>query len=89
MKRAETLEIITKGFANKRRIAILILLGKQPDMDVELLSEKLDLGYKSVSEHLRKMYMADLITKEYDGYFVIHRLTPLGKKTLSFLSKLR
>jgi len=89
MRTAEKLELITKGFANKRRIAILHMLSKNPDLDVESISEKLDLGYKATSEHLRKMYIAELITKEYEGYYTLHKLTPRGKQITSFLNRLR
>ncbi len=89
MRNIEKLELITKGFASKRRIAILNLLSKQPGLDVEAVSERLDLGYKAVSEHLRKLHIAELIEKEEDGYYILHTLTPRGKQVVNFLSRLR
>jgi len=89
MQKILKLEQITKGFANKRRIEIMQLLYKQPSLDVEVISESIQLGYKAVSEHLRKMYIAELIEKEYEGYYVLHKLTARGKLVYSFLRKLR
>lgn len=89
MRNIEKIELIVKGFASKRRIAILNLLRKQPALDVETISERLDLGYKAVSEHLRKLHIAELIEKEADGYYILHTLTPRGKQVVNFLARLR
>ncbi|MDP2649970.1 MAG: ArsR family transcriptional regulator [bacterium] len=89
MKNFETLERITKGFASKRRVAMLTLLEKQHNLDTEVIAERVDLGYKTTAEHLRKMHLAGLITKKEDGYFVLHKLTPRGRQVLSFLRRLR
>lgn len=82
------LEDVVKGFANKRRITILRLLARQPNLDVELISERLKISYTSTAAHLQKMHDAGLIDKEEDGYFVIHRLTARGKKVYLFLCRL-
>ena len=84
----EFLEDIVKGFANERRIMILRLLARQPNLDVEFISEKLKIGYTSTAGHLQKMYHSGLIEKEEDGYFVVHRLTARGKKVYLFLCRL-
>ena len=89
MKKYEHLETIVKGFASKRRIAVLALLARRGAADVETIAEALDLGYKSTSEHLRKMHIAGLIEKEGDGYYVMHSLTPRGTQVLRFLKRMR
>ena len=89
VKSFEKLETVTKGFANKRRVAILSLLDRTPNADLDTIAANIDLGYKAVSEHLRKMYVAELITKETYGNYVLHSLTPRGKQTLSFLRRLK
>lgn len=89
MKKVESLEVITKGFASKRRIAILRLLEKQPDVDVEHIAERIELGYQATAKHLHKLWRAELIDKYEDGYFVLHRITPRGKQVLNFLRRLR
>lgn len=87
MKSAQKLEHVMKGVASKHRIAILMLLARQKDLDVDLVSQRLSLGYKTTSEHLRKMFLAGLIRKEHEGSFVLHSLTPLGKKIVVFLQR--
>jgi DNA-binding transcriptional ArsR family regulator len=89
MKNFETLERIAKGFASKRRVAVLTMLEKQPGLDAEVIAERIELGYKTTAEHLRKMHLAGLITKKEDGYFVVYKLTPRGRQVLAFLRRLR
>ena len=82
------LETIVKGFASQKRIAILDLIENNPDLDVDGISYSLGFGYKSVSQHLNKMLTADLITKEYEGTYVLHRITPRGRQVVAFLRRL-
>ena len=83
------LELIVKGFANHRRIEILILLSKQPKLTVDQISELLEVNYKTVSEHTRRLYISGLVSKKYKGAAVLHELTPLGKRILKFLRTLK
>ena len=89
MKKLETLETITKGFASKRRIAILSYLVRYPGSDLEQIANAIDLGYVATGEHIRKMHVAGLVEKEGSGYFVLHTLTQRGKRALSFLRQLQ
>ncbi|QSH39334.1 winged helix-turn-helix transcriptional regulator [Candidatus Kaiserbacteria bacterium] len=84
----QTLEIIMKGAANKKRIAIISLLARQNDLDVELIAEKLNISYTSAAAHLQKMHAADIVSKEDDGYFVLHRLTTRGRQLNSLFRRL-
>ena len=86
--KTKRLEKITKGFANERRIAILQLLTRHRDLDVAEIADRLKYGYTSTAMHLQKMYDAGLISKEEDGYFVLHRLTSRGRKIAAFLQRL-
>jgi len=88
MKNLEKIELVAKGIANKRRIAILFLLVREPKLDLELIAGRLNFGYKSTAEHLRKMHLAGLIEKEYEGSYVLHATTNRGKKIAAFLLKL-
>ncbi len=88
MQNVIKLEHITKGFANRRRVAILQLLARNPDLDVDLISTRLNVGYTSIAAHLQKMHVAGIISKQTDGYFVLHRLTPRGKQIYAFLNRL-
>lgn len=88
MKNSKKLERIMKGAASAHRINILSLLARQKDLDVDIISQRLSLGYKTTAEHLRKLHFAGLITKEHDGSYVLHSLTPLGKKVVAFLQRM-
>lgn len=89
-KRLESrkLERIVKGFANHRRIDILALLEREPELSVEDISERLAIGYKNASDHVRKMAIAGLLMKRSDGFSVRHKLTPLAQTVLAFCRKL-
>jgi DNA-binding transcriptional ArsR family regulator len=78
------LERIIKGFANHRRIEILELLKKQPELSVIEISEKVNINFKTASEHIRKMTIAGLILKRYEGNLVRHKLTSRGESILKF-----
>ncbi len=88
MRSVHKIEIVAKGVANRHRVTILFLLAKNDELDLAMISERLEVGYKTTSEHLRKMYLAGLISKEYEGNYVLHSLTSRGKKLSMFLSKL-
>lgn len=82
------LERIIKGFANHRRIQILELIKKKPELSVEEVSTALDLNYENTSDHLRKLAIAGLVLKRYQGTEVRHRLTERGAFVLSFCRSL-
>jgi len=60
-------ERIIKGFANHRRLAILELLNKEPELSVAEISEKLDINFKTASEHIRRLAIAGLVLKRSDS----------------------
>lgn len=79
------LERIVKGFANHRRISILELLEKKPEMSVAEISDELSLNFKTASEHIRRLAISGLVMKRSDGLSVRHKLTDRGKSILKFL----
>lgn len=79
------LERIIKGFANHRRIQILELLEKEPELSVIEVAEKLGINLKTASEHIRRMAIAGLILKRSEGLNVRHKLTRRGETILKFL----
>lgn len=85
MKTPRQLEKIIKGVSNHRRIEIVYVLAKKPKLTVTQLSETLNVNYKTLSEHLRRLTHAGLIEKNYRGAEVQHTLTDLGKTILKFL----
>ena len=79
------LERIVKGFANHRRIQILELLEKEPELSVIEIAEKLEINFKTASEHIRRLAIAGLAFKKSDGINIRHKLTKRGEHILKFL----
>jgi len=79
------LERIMKGVANHRRIEILEILGKRPEMSVAELADKLKLNFKTASEHIRRLAISGLLMKRSDGHNIRHKLTKRGELILKFL----
>lgn len=83
------IERIIKGFANHRRLHILEILKKEPELSVEDVSERLAMGYENASDHLRKLAIAGLVLKRNDGSAVRHKLTPRAEGVLVFCKRLQ
>jgi len=81
-------ERMVKGFANHRRLHILDLLSREPELSVDDIAERLNAGYMNISDHIRKLAIAGLLMKRSDGRSVRHKLTARGKYVLSFCKKL-
>jgi DNA-binding transcriptional ArsR family regulator len=83
------LERIVKGFANHRRLEILDLLKKSPELSVENIAERLDTSYENASDHIRKLAIAGLVLKRSDRRLVRHKVTPRAEFVLTFCKKLK
>jgi DNA-binding transcriptional ArsR family regulator len=83
------LERIIKGFANHRRIQIMDLLSREPELSVEEISERLNIGYENASDHVRKLAIAGLVLKRNEGSAVRHKLTPRAESILVFCKRLQ
>ncbi len=88
MKSYRQLERIMKGVANHRRIEILDLLYREPQLSVMEISEKLGVNFKTISEHVRRLAHAGLVLKRSEGAAVRHALVPQGTLILKFLRTL-
>ena len=84
-KNYRRLERIVKGFANHRRIQILELLQKEPELSVFEISDKLNINFKTASEHIRRLDIAGLVMKRSQGLCVRHKLTNRATSILKFL----
>lgn len=82
------LERITKGFANHRRIQILELLHREPELSVVEITERLRINMKTGSEHIRRLAISGLVLKRSEGIAVRHKLTANGSAILKFLRTL-
>jgi DNA-binding transcriptional ArsR family regulator len=83
------LERIIKGFGNHRRLQMLDLLQREPELSVIEIMERLEIGYENASDHLRKMAIAGLVLKRNDGASVRHKLTVRGELILVFCKRLQ
>jgi len=88
MKNKRYLERIVKGFANHRRIEMLDLLERKPELSLFDVADELDINFKTASEHLRRLAIAELVMKRNSGTSVRHALTIRGKHILKFLRTL-
>jgi Mn-dependent DtxR family transcriptional regulator len=79
------LERVVRGFANHRRIEILYLLEKHPELSVAQITEKLHINFKTASDHIRRLAIAGLVIKRSDGVSVRQKLTDRGTYILKFL----
>jgi predicted ArsR family transcriptional regulator len=82
------LERIVRGFSNHRRIEIMELLQRTPELSLFEIADELKINFKTASEHVRRLAAADLVMKRNEGSAVRHRLTNQGVITLKFLRTL-
>ena len=79
-----------KGMANHHRIEILLTIKKESGgLTLESIVEQLNANYKTIGEHTRRLFVAGLINKKYQGKFVLHTLSPYGKTFVRFLESFR
>ncbi len=78
-----------KGIANHYRIEILLLLAERDRITLGDIVESLGANEKTIGEHTRRLYQAGLLNKKYRGNFVVHTLSPYGKKFVRFLKSFR
>lgn len=83
------IEKMVKGFANHRRIQVLELLEKSPNLSVDDISQNLNVNFVTIADHVRKLSDAGLVEKNYRGRFVIQSITSRGKDILSFCKMLK
>ncbi len=82
------LERIVKGFANHRRLQILELLKRQPELSIQEVAEQVKSDEKNVSSHVNKMAISGLVIKRNDIRSVRLKLTKRGSIILKFVRML-
>lgn len=87
-KTLRPLERIVRGFANHRRIQILNLLERRPELSVAEIAETLRINYKTAAEHVRRLALNGLVLKRSAAASVRHKLTPRAIVILKFLRTL-
>lgn len=81
-------ERIVKGFANHRRVAMMELLYKEPELSLQDIAGRFRINIKTASDHLRRLAIAGLVLKRSRANNVLHKLSPRGQTVLVFLRKL-
>ncbi len=82
-----TLEIF-RAMSNSYRIKILIAVYQNPSISVDQINQIVGGDFKNISAHTKKLYQANLLYKDYkQNNFVLHRLSPNGKKMIKFLKE--
>ncbi len=85
IKTPKQMERHLKGIANHYRIEILLLIAKNKEITLDEIISKTKANAKTIGEHTRRLYNAGLITKTHNGNYVLHNLSPYGKKFVNFL----
>jgi DNA-binding MarR family transcriptional regulator len=88
IKTCRELERIARGFSNHRRIQLLGVLDRKPEMSIQELASDVRSNFRNISIHVQRMHIAGLVQKRNEGRAVRHRLTPRGRRTLAFLNSL-
>ncbi len=88
MKNQKELERIFKGCANIHRLNILLVLERRPKLSGLDIADTLRGDFRTISEHLRKLALAGLITKRRNGLALEHLLTDTGARVLGFCRNL-
>jgi DNA-binding transcriptional ArsR family regulator len=85
LKTPKQMERHLKGIANHYRIEILLIIAKNKEISLDEIIEKTKANPKTIGEHTRRLFVAGLITKTKNGNYVLHSLSPYGKKFVTFL----
>lgn len=86
-KGPKKLERHFKGVANHRRIQILLLVARRPDITLDDIVTEVKGNMKTIAEHTRRLMLAGLVEKTYAGRMVQHKLTPYGRKFVEFIEE--
>ena len=82
------METTTKILADHRRLEMLELLSKKPELSVAEVAKTLKLNFGNTSDHINKLTAAGLVMKRHDSQFVRHKLTTRGQLILKYLKTL-
>ena len=88
MRKSKQLEKLVRGFSNHRRIEIIDLLARTPELSVVEISDILKINYKTGADHIRRLTIAGIVGKRNDITSVRHALTEEGRHVLKFLRTL-
>lgn len=79
------LEKILKVLASQRRLDIIRLLKQKRKIPLTDIAEKIKLSRKSTSKHLRILYSAGYLEREFIGLDVYYSLSTINNKIIRFI----
>jgi len=89
MDNIKGLEKTLKALANRRRLAILKYLKRNPEAPVSELASEIRLSFKATSKHLSILSALDIVEREQRGLGAFYQLAkvqlPAVKSILSLL----
>ncbi len=88
MLKKRQLEQIVRGFSNHRRIQIIELLDRSPELSLSEIADNLKVNLKTINGHVRRLIVAGLIMKRSQGKSIRHKLSKRGEYTLTYLKNL-
>ena len=88
MKNYRKMERVVKGFSNHRRLEMMELLYKNPELSVDEIADALRINYKTAAEHVRRLALSGMVLKRSEGNSVRHKLTSSAESVLKFLRTL-
>ncbi len=68
------LEKIFKGLANRRRLAIIRLLGRKKEVSVADIARGINLSFTATSKHLGILRQLDILDRRQESLTVYYRL---------------
>lgn len=82
------LEKHVKGFSNRNRINIMLILEKKGPLALVEIAHSLKLNLKTASDHTLRLQKAGMIVKKRRKNYIVHSLNPRGRQSLQFLKDL-
>lgn len=76
-----------KGIANHTRIDILLMLEKNDSLTLDMIMEKMDMNYHTLTEHISRLIHSGLIYKKRNGTNIELSLSPYGKIVTEFVTE--
>ena len=85
MEKIKNLERILKALANQRRLAIIKILSKEKELDVDEISELISLSFKATSKHLAILRQLDIVDRRQVKLNMYYRLSNNLPKVVKLL----
>jgi DNA-binding transcriptional ArsR family regulator len=73
-KKIEELEKVFQIFANRHRLAILIILKLEGEKSVGQIADRLEMPFNTTSKNLLFLTRSGILKRRYDGPFVLYSI---------------